>query len=121
MTGNIRAWHAPAKETRKPVIWKPEPAATELVRDAIWEKARHDGHCMVERRMTELCPKVIGGRRTGADLARELAPVPEPEDKRNLSDPIKPRSYRKVPNGGRLKLTGAAHGAYHFHPSALGE
>jgi hypothetical protein len=66
-------------------------------------------------------PEESVSMRTGAQLGQELPPVPEPPDNRLLNSPIKRRSIRKVPNGGRLKLTGAAHGAYRFHPNALGE
>lgn len=115
----IRVWHAP-EPTRAPKVWKaPEPDTS--VRDSIWEKARHDGQCIVERRMAQLCPKVVGGRRTGADLARELAPVKEPEPDLLLTAYTKPRSVKKPVMGPKTHRFRGGGRAYYFHTSTLGE
>ena len=130
MPDEIRVWRAPAHalEIRKGRILRPlaeMPTEQELVRDQALERASFATARATERELAQVCP--IAERvgkvtyRTGARLARELPSIPEPEDKRLLNEYVKRRSFRKVPNNGRLKLTGKHTGALFIHPSALGE
>ena len=130
MTGEIRVWHALSHvpEIRKGRILRPlaeMPTEQELVRDLALERARFATARATDRELARLCP--IAERvgkvtyRTGARLARELPSIPEPPDNRLLNEYVRRRSFRKVPNNGRLKLTGKHAGALFIHPAALGE
>lgn len=107
----IRVWHAP-EPARAPVIWRaPEPDTS--VRDRVWEHSHNSALRAAERKVLDL------RRNPAVNVPLPVGKEAEPDLLLNAY--TKPRSVRKVPNGGRLKLTGKHTGAYRVSMSALGE